>query len=147
MTEPGFAVTDVAAYFGGRWELHREITDDAGARLGEFSGRAEFTARPDDLLIYREDGVLELGAHRGPAQRTLHYQVVGPGQAQVWFDYGDFFHELDLRTGHWRTSHPCRQDLYSGEFGIEGPDRWWQCWRVSGPAKAHTLSTRFRRSS
>lgn len=136
---------DLAAYFCGRWSLHREITDDAGQPVGSFAGRAEFRVE-DGVLIYHERGELELGAHRGPAERTLHYRITGPGQAEVHFDHGGFFHDLDLRSGHWEVDHPCRADLYRGEFDLDGPDRWRQRWHVSGPAKANVLTSRFERS-
>ncbi|WP_243787671.1 DUF6314 family protein [Saccharopolyspora gloriosae] len=141
----GFAVEDLPGFFVGRWGLRRGIVDDAGARLGGFEGEAVFSAEPDGLLVYRERGVLELGAHRGSAQRTLHYRVTGPGRASVFFDYGGFFHDLDLRSGRWCVEHPCRADSYRGEFVVVGADSWWQRWRVSGPAKAHTLTTDFER--
>ncbi|MCX2732589.1 DUF6314 family protein [Saccharopolyspora sp. NFXS83] len=144
MTE-GFAVADVAGFFAGTWGVVRGIVDDSGARLGGFEGEAVFAAEPGGLLVYRERGELVLGAHRGSAQRTLHYRVTGPGRASVFFDYGDFFHDLDLRSGRWRVEHPCRADVYRGEFVVSGPDSWWQQWRVAGPAKAHTLTTDFAR--
>jgi hypothetical protein len=138
-------VTDLEGYFGGRWVLDREIFDDSGARIGSFAGSATFTTE-DVGLVYHEEGILELGRHRAPAHRTLHYRITGPGQAAVHFDYGDFFHELDLREGCWRTSHPCRDDLYRGEYRVLEPDRWQQEWTVAGPTKNHTLITRFVRA-
>ncbi len=155
MTVPGCAgdeqvagsypVTDLAEFFAGRWWVDRDIVDDAGQRMGTFAGTASFTAG-EPGLVYQEQGVLELGAHRGPARRALRYRVCGPGQAWVYFDYGDFFHELDLRQGWWRTSHPCRDDLYRGEYRVCGPDRWRQEWTVAGPAKNYAMSTGFNRS-
>jgi Family of unknown function (DUF6314) len=138
------AVTDVEGYFGGRWRLEREIFDESGARIGGFQGSATFTLR-DGVLVYHEQGMLELGTHCGPAHRTLHYRVTGPGQAGVYFDHGGFFHDLDLRAGRWRTSHPCADDLYRGEYQVLGPDRWQLEWTVAGPTKNHTLISRYRR--
>lgn len=138
-------VTDLVAYFEGPWSLDREITDASGAPVGAFTGTARFTASAG-VLDYREDGELRMGAHRGPAHRALRYVLTGPGQAEVYFDYGDFFHLLDLRTGAWDTSHPCRDDLYRGQFRILGPHRWTQSWQVRGPTKDHALHTRFERA-
>lgn len=140
-----YPVTDLVGYLAGRWCLQRRIADESGVFLGAFTGAASFTVESGSL-VYHERGRLELGTYQGDAHRTLHYRVTGPGQAEVSFDYGDFFHEVDLRQGWWRTQHPCRDDLYRGEFRVFGPDRWQQVWVVAGPTKNHTLSTSFRRS-
>ncbi|MEU6132980.1 DUF6314 family protein [Saccharopolyspora sp. NPDC047091] len=140
-----FPVPDLARYLTGRWVLRRDIVDDAGARLGGFAGEAVFTADAGEL-VYRETGELELGAHRGPAHRTLHYRLADPATAAVHFDHGGFFHDLDLRSGRWLVEHPCRADLYRGEFAVHGPDSWWQRWHVAGPAKHHVLTTDFSRA-
>ncbi|NYH80603.1 hypothetical protein FHR84_003969 [Actinopolyspora biskrensis] len=140
----GRAVHDLPAFFGGDWSLRRVISDPDGGRLGEFEGSARFV--PDeDVLHYEERGSLRLGEHRGPAFRALRYHVTGPGRAHVHFDYGDFFHALDLREGYCRAEHPCRDDLYRGEFGVVDDDTWWQRWVVSGPTKNHVLCTEFSR--
>lgn len=139
-------MTDFEAYFAGRWRADREIFDVSGARIGVFTGSLTFT-RQADRLVYHEQGVLELGAHRGAAHRTLHYAVTGPGQAVVHFDYGDFFHEVDLREGCWSTKHPCRDDLYQGQYRVLGADHWWQEWVVAGPTKNHTMVTDFHRDT
>lgn len=140
------AVTDIEAYFVGRWRVDRVIFDASGARIGAFTGSLTF-AVDDGVLVYHEDGVLDFGSHRGPATRTLHYAVTGPGQADVHFGYGDFFHEVDLREGSWSTRHPCRDDLYQGEYRIIDADHWQQEWVVAGPTKNHTMSTDFRRET
>jgi hypothetical protein len=142
----GFPVTDLVAYFVGRWGVDRKILDSAGVGIAVFTGVAGFT--PDqDALVYRERGTLVMGEHRGPASRVLHYRVRGPGRADVHFDHGGFFHALDLRSGLWSVRHPCRDDLYWGEFVVHGPDVWWQEWTAVGPAKSYTSTTVFRRRS
>lgn len=138
-------VPDLVAYFAGPWSLRREITDDSGEQVGEFTGTAWFTAS-EGALDYREEGQLRMGAHCGPAHRALRYVLTGPGQAEVRFDYGDFFHLLDLRSGECEAVHPCRDDLYRGQYRILGPDRWVQSWQVSGPTKNHALRTVFDRA-
>ncbi len=139
-----YPVTDLAAYLTGRWSLHREIREPDGTPLGEFTGLATFTRRAD-TLDYAEDGTLSTGTYSGPAHRALRYHLTGPGRADVYFDYGVFFHDLDLREGTWRTDHPCRADLYRGEFRTGDADTWHQTWVVAGPTKNHTLSTSYRR--
>ncbi|PRW63057.1 DUF6314 family protein [Actinopolyspora mortivallis] len=144
-TACGHPVCDLPAFLGGWWSLWRVISDPDGTRMGEFDGSGSFRA-VDDVLVYEEQGTLRLGDYRGNAFRSLRYHVTGPGRAEVYFDYGGFFHTLDLRSGHCRTHHPCRDDLYQGEFGVADENRWWQRWVVSGPTKNHVLHTVFTRS-
>lgn len=140
-----YPVADLAAYLAGSWHLDREITSLTGRIIGTFTGSATFTPNAG-TLIYHEEGTLRFGSYQGPAFRTLHYHLRGAGQAAVYFDYGDFFHDLDLSEGVWSTQHPCRDDLYRGEFQVFGPDRWQQSWVVRGPGKNHSLRTLFIRA-
>lgn len=137
-------VTDLERFLVGEWRLSRAIVDGSGGPAGEFDGQARVHAE-DSLLVYRERGELRWGDHRGPASRCLQYRVVGPGQARVFFDYGDFFHDLDLRTGYATAQHPCRADLYRGEFGVVDENHWWQRWVVTGPDKDHVIKTELTR--
>lgn len=139
-----YPVTDLVAYLAGSWSLERGICELDGTPIGSFTGTATFTPEGSEL-VYTEHGTLRLGNYQGPAHRGLRYRITGPGQATVHFDYGDVFHELDLRQGQCAANHPCRDDLYEGRFLVEGHDRWLQEWTVSGPTKNHTLTTRFGR--
>lgn len=137
-------VPDPVAYLTGRWTLDRRITDLSAGQSGTFTGTGEF--RPtDDGLAYAERGELRLGPHVGPAWRAYTYRRAGDG-LRVEFDDGRFFHDLDLRTGVWTVTHPCRADAYAGEFRVLSPDRWTQDWRVTGPAKGLRLVTTFTRA-
>jgi hypothetical protein len=136
-------VVDLAAFLQGAWRVERDIVDQSGpSGSGAFTGRATFT--PDDavpgLLRYVEQGTVELGTHRGPAFRHLAYHLDGP-RAQVRFDDGRHFHDLDLRTGVWEVFHPCRADLYHGRFEVDDHHRWHQRWTVTGPRKHHHIVT------
>ncbi|HEY3505496.1 MAG TPA: DUF6314 family protein [Actinocatenispora sp.] len=137
-------VADPVAYLTGRWTLDRRITDLASGRSGTFVGTAEFLPSADGLA-YAERGELRFGPHAGPAWRAYTYRRVGDG-LRVEFDDGRFFHDLDLRTGVWTVTHPCRADAYVGEFRVVSGDRWTQDWRVTGPAKELRLVTTFTRA-
>lgn len=140
-------VPDPAAYLCGRWRIRRSIAD--GTRRGTFTGTATFvegdTAQPPGLR-YREDGVLELGGHRGRAYRELTYLRAADGVLAVTFSDGRPFHDLDLRDGTWRAHHPCRADGYDGTFTVLSADHWRQVWRVRGPAKDQLIATDFHRA-
>ena len=138
-----YAVADAIGYLTGRWRLDRRMVDRAAGLTGTFTGTAEFTPVPDGL-DYAERGELTFGPHRGPAWRRLRYRRDGE-LLRVEFDDGRFFHDLDLRTGAWSVTHPCRSDGYAGEFRIRSPDSWSQEWTVTGPAKDLHLSSTYHR--
>ncbi len=86
-------------------------------------------------LVYRERGVLRLGALTGPAERVTRFGFRAPGCAEVACEDGRPFHDLDHSHGRWSVAHRCRDELYRGGFEIEGRDRWTAVWHVSGPRK------------
>lgn len=139
-----YPITDLAGFLHGTWQLSRDILDADGAVMGAFTGVGVFD--PDGgLLRYHESGRLRLGDHHGEASRSLRYQPEGSARCTVWFDDGHFFHDLRLDTGFWRVGHPCQQDRYEGTFEVLAPNRWQQCWYVSGPGKKYSLTTRYTR--
>ena len=140
-----FPVTDLVAYFAGEWQLEREIRTADGVPAGEVTGTATFT-ETDGVLVYLEEGELRWGGYTGPVTRTLHYRPAGPGRAAVHFDHGGFFHDVDLRTGGWTAEHPCRADVYRGEYHVVDAGHWRQEWAVRGPAKDHLIVTTFSRA-
>ncbi len=89
---------------------------------------------------------LVLGAFTGPAERVYRDGFPAPGRAEVAFEDGRPFHDLDLSHGRWSVAHRCRDDLYRGSFEIEGRDRWTVVWRVSGPRKDQVLRSRYDRA-
>lgn len=143
-----YPVVDFLAYFAGQWHAERDIHGGVGEPDGKFVGTATFTPETDGdgvVLRYFEQGRLRLGEHEGPAHRQLRYHITGHGQADVYFSHGGFFHDVDLRDGQWRSSHPCRDDLYRGEYTVLTADQWELTWQVAGPTKNHTMTTLFDR--
>jgi hypothetical protein len=131
------------AFLLGRWSLRREINDGEGA----FVGDALFTADGTSGLRWRETGRLALGGYVGEAHRTL---LIGPGPRsgtwEVRFDDGRPFHPLDLRSGRWEAEHQCGPDLYRGVYATPGADRLTVRWRVTGPGRADTIVSDYRRA-
>jgi hypothetical protein len=141
----GFAVADLRAFLAGRWRIVRAIEDRRTGQRGRLDGLAVWA--PDgDGLAYREDGVLRLAGFEGPANRRYRYDFPAPARAEVRFEHGAPFHDLDLTGGAWRAEHRCDPDLYEGQFRAEGPWAWEATWRVAGPRKDFTLVTRYRRA-
>jgi len=138
------AVADLCAFLRGAWRLERELNDRRAATQGRLDGRAVFAPEGSGLR-YREEGTLTYGTYRGAFFRTYLYRFPGPTRAEVAFEDGRPFHDLDLSRGTWRASHRCGGDLYEGCFTLDGADSWRAIWRVTGPRKTLVLSSRFRR--
>ncbi|MEU2789679.1 DUF6314 family protein [Streptomyces sp. NPDC007100] len=144
-----YAVTDAAAYLAGRWTIDRTVLDVRTGTQGTFRGTAHF--RPEGgagaVLLHVEEGELAWNGATAPATRTLRLCPRPDGTADVTFADGRPFHDLDLRTGHWNTRHPCAADLYEGEFTVVSPQEWHLRWRVGGPAKTQLLCSVYRRAA
>jgi hypothetical protein len=113
---------------------------------GHFEGRASFAADPRSpaALIWHERGHLRLGAHDGPAGRTLRIEPAR-GAWEVRFDDGRSFHRLDLAGGACEATHLCGPDTYRGRYEIESPDRFTVTWRVTGPRKDDLIESVYDR--
>ncbi|MFH8408305.1 DUF6314 family protein [Streptomyces sp. NPDC018019] len=141
-------VPDTAAYLAGRWSVDRTVLDVRTGTQGTFHGTAHF--RPEDpdegtALLHAEEGELTWNGTTAPATRTLRLHPHPDGTATVTFADGRPFHDLDLRTGHWTTHHPCAADRYEGDFTVASPTEWHLCWKVTGPAKDQLLRSVYRR--
>jgi len=139
-----FPVADLRSYLIGTWELHRTIDDRLSGEDGTFNGQAIFDALPTGLR-YAEQGVLSLPSYKGDAVRGYFYAFSNPAIAEVRFENGGFFHDLDLRAGRWTATHPCGEDLYEGSFSCQGPDQWQAVWHVTGPRKDLRLESVYGR--
>lgn len=147
-------VHDLAGFLVGDWTITRRIVPGRGAPAGGFTGEAR--VRPADdapptptgahprRLVYDEHGTARIGAHVGTASRRLRYVVSGP-RAEVRFDDGRPFHDLDLSSGRWRAEHPCGADRYVVVCTVLDADHWMQHWYVDGPEAAYELITHLRR--
>ncbi len=149
----GPGILDLQAFLQGTWRLSRTIEDRRAGQRGRLDGQAVFAPQGEGL-VYRERGVLRLGACTGPAERVYRYGFPAPAcapgrapaRAEVAFQDGRPFHDLDLSHGRWSVVHRCRDDLYRGSFEIEDRDRWTALWRVSGPRKDQVLRGRYDRA-
>ncbi len=141
----GPGILDLKAFLQGVWELTRTLEDRRAGQRGRLDGQAVF-APADAGLVYRERGVLCLGAFTGPAERVYRYGFPAPGRAEVAFEDGRVFHDLDLSHGRWSVAHSCRDDLYRGLFRLAAPGAWEAVWLVTGPRKDYRLVTRYNRT-
>ncbi|GHC44276.1 DUF6314 family protein [Streptomyces cinnamoneus] len=138
-------MSDAVAHLTGDWTVERVLFDLAADRSGSFHGTAVFGEADDGRLVHTEDGELQWEGATSPAGRTLMLLPAADGTCEVLFSDGRFFHELDLRTGHWTVSHACAADSYEGTFDVVSRDEWHVCWRTTGPTKDHLQRSIYRR--
>ena len=142
-------VIDVLAYLAGSWRVERSVRDLASGAEGSFSGTTVFEALDDEAgLLHHESGTFVWQGVARPAERTLRFLPGedGTGRADVRFEDGRPFHDLDLTSGRHVADHPCAADVYRGEFTVRDADHWRTVWRVGGPAKDLVLTTDYTRS-
>lgn len=143
-TAAACGVADLRAFLEGAWLLGRAIDDRRRGRRGRFAGRAAFAPEGADL-VYREQGRLRLPGFETVATRVYRYTFPAPQLAEVRFQDGRLFHNLDLSDGVWAAEHRCGDDLYRGTFRVAGHGCWTAAWRITGPAKDQILESVYRR--
>ncbi len=145
LDDGGLGILDLKAFLQGTWRLSRTMEDRRAGQRGRLDGQAVF-APAGAGLVYRERGMLRLGAFTGPAERVYRYGFARPQRAEVAFEDGSLFHSLELSEAGWRVEHRCRNDLYRGLFRLAAPGAWEAVWLVTGPRKDHRLVTRYNRT-
>ncbi len=66
LDDGGLGILDLKAFLQGTWRLTRTLEDRRAGQRGRLDGQAVF-APAGAGLVYRERGVLRLGAFTGPA--------------------------------------------------------------------------------
>ncbi|RBP93682.1 hypothetical protein DFO80_105106 [Rhodobacter sp. 140A] len=127
--------------FAGEWTIAREI-EQAGAGTARFEGRACFT--PEGAgLAYHEAGTLTLpGAAPMRAGRDYLWREEG-AEIAVFFSDGRPFHRFDPAAP--AAQHWCDPDDYRVRYDFAAWPDWRAEWRVSGPRKAYTMRSLYRR--
>ncbi|MCH2163530.1 MAG: DUF6314 family protein [Marinovum sp.] len=131
--------------FLGFWQITREIVDRASHQIGCFDGTAMFAS---DLrgLVYREDGILTLGAVASMrATRCYVWQTDGPSIA-VFFDDGRAFHTFSLNQALPMASHFCAPDTYEVTYDFSRWPNWSSNWKVTGPRKDYSMRSHYIRA-
>ena len=143
--DPVMGVADLRAFLEGAWSLQRIVEDRRAETRGVLDGRVDFLAE-GAALMYREHGILILGAGRYETSRLYRFEFPQVHRAEVSFEDGQPFHTLDLSCGRWSVAHDCGDDRYQGTHLVVGQDEWRVRWRVRGPRKDQRLDSRYRRT-
>jgi hypothetical protein len=145
-------IADTLAFLLGTWELTRSIEDHRSGTSGLFEGRATLldagpaeTSSACERARYDESGQLRFGSQVTRASRTLIYDRLGKASVMMRFADGNPFVDLDLRSGEWRTVHPCEDDLYELATVVCSENVVQERWRVTGPTKDYAAVTTLTR--
>jgi hypothetical protein len=145
-------VVDTLDFLRGKWSLERFLTDHLSRTSGRFEGSAAVVNRPSGTnggsrvqARYDEAGTLRFGHHMGPARRSLEFVRQESSVVMMYFTDGQPYVDLDLRSGTWRSLHPCAEDHYEIVTVVRSPDEVEERWRVRGPAKDYEAVTMLRR--
>jgi hypothetical protein len=145
-------VVDTLNFLLGRWTLERFFTDHRSGTDGRFEGSATVTRASSGLgagvgprAHYEEAGTVRLGRHEGPASRRLELVRLESGVVALYFSDGKPFVDLDLRTGRWRSAHPCGEDHYEILTVVRSQSEIEEHWRVRGPTEDYDAVATLRR--
>ena len=139
-------VDDLASFLVGSWQLTREIIDRRTDTTTWMSGTANVHV-DTNVLVQQENGLLDLGDQQIDSSSSRRYLLRDPAVADVTFEDGRPFHDLDLRTGSWSPTYLCGADKYEGKFIVIDQTQWTTTWTVTGPAKDMTLVSSYERGT
>jgi hypothetical protein len=168
-------VADPLGFFPGVWSIERDVHDALAGQDGRYTGTATFrpdgaglswvergtlrigafeglATRTMAIVPVPAAGDARVADGHGPERgggavrgRDTAAQRGRPARWQVEFDDGRPFHPLDLSGGACPVDHPCGPDHYAGWVRVEAEDLLVVSWRVVGPAKDHTILSRYTR--
>ena len=147
--QAGIPVTNLRAFFEGRWEIVRQINDRRAGTQHVMHGTGRFrpAAGAPATLVYDEEVVWQPGGQTMTGTRRYLLADLRGARAEVRFDDGRPFHALDLAAGTCPVRHECPPDVYDGAYRILDADRFTVRWTVTGPRKDSVLQTTFARDS
>jgi hypothetical protein len=145
-------IIDTLGFLIGRWTLERLLMDHRSGTDGRFEGDAVIVEVQPDLnrtlgprARYDESGTLRFGRHVGPATRRLNLERIENAVVMLSFVDGKPFVDLDLRSGTWRSVHPCGEDHQEIVTVARSLDVVEEHWRVRGPTQDYDAVTILRR--
>ena len=130
--------------FEGNWSIERVIEDHLGGPAGQFAGEAAFR-RAGQRLLYREEGTLRLGSSAPMVATRSYIWRQERGWLQVDFDDGRPFHAVPLSVEDPEATHLCDPDRYEVNYDFTTWPTWSASWRVTGPRKDYTMTSRYDR--
>jgi hypothetical protein len=145
-------IVDTFTFLLGRWTLERVVTDHRSGTDGRFEGNVVIAEAQSDRnhpfdrrARYDETGTLHFGGHVGTASRRLELVRLENAAVMLYLADGTPFVDLDLRSGTWRSVHPCGEDHHEIVTAARSPDEVEEHWRVRGPTEDYDAVAILRR--
>jgi Family of unknown function (DUF6314) len=137
---------DTFRFLLGHWTLERILTDHRSGTDGQFEGNVTIAGTPTGPRAhYDEEGTLRFGNYEGAAARSLELIRLDSSAVMLHFTDGKPFVDLDLRSGTWRSTHPCGEDHYELFTTVRAADEVEERWRVRGPTTDYDAVATLRR--
>ena len=145
-------IADTLSFLLGQWTVERFLTDHRSGTDGRFEGSVTISEAPSGQSAgsgarahYEEVGTLRFGSHEGPASRSLELVRLESTVVMLYFPDGNPFVDLDLRSGKWRSTHPCGEDDHEILTVVRSPRELEEQWRVRGPTEDYDAVATLRR--
>jgi hypothetical protein len=145
-------IVDTLSFLLGQWSLERLLTDHRSGTDGRFEGSVTIVEAPSGSSAgfgvrahYDETGTIRFGNYEGPASRSLELVRQESAVVMLYFTDGKPFVDLDLRSGTWRSTHPCGEDHYEIFTVVRSLNEVEEHWRVRGPTEDYDAVTTLRR--
>lgn len=133
------------AQFEGVWAIDRHILDHRAGAEGRLTGTATFTPDGEGLTVHETGELRYAGQPPIRAERRYLWRERA-GRVEVLFDDGRPFHAFPLDTATPEARHACDPDAYAVRYDFGAFPDWTARWRVTGPRKDYTMTTRYRRA-
>jgi hypothetical protein len=145
-------IVDTLSFLLGQWRLERAFTDQRSRTEGRFEGSVTIAGTPSGRgaefgprAHYEEVGTIRFGSYEGAASRSLELVRLESAVVMLYFTDGKPFVDLDLRSGTWRSTHPCGEDDYEILTDVRSTDELEERWRVRGPTEDYDAVAILRR--
>lgn len=145
-------IVDTLSFLLGQWTVERFLTDHRSGTDGRFEGSVSIAGTPSGQNAglgprarYEEVGTMRFGRYVGPASRSLELVRLASTVVMLYFPDGKPFVDLDLRSGKWRSSHPCGEDDHEILTVVRSPREIEEQWRVHGPTEDYDAIATLRR--
>ena len=145
-------IADTLSFLLGQWTVERLLTDHRSGTDGRFEGSVRIVGPPSGQsalrgprALYEEAGTIRFGTYVGPASRSLELVRLADTVVMLYFPDGKPFVDLDLRSGKWRSTHPCGEDDHEIITVVRSPGEIEEQWRVRGPTEDYDAVATLRR--
>ncbi len=138
-------VQDMITKFNGSYDIARKISAPDPSNSFSACGKAVFSHKSDNIILYQEEVVLydSMNKELSQMKKSYFYQYdTGTHKIRKLFADGNLFHELILKEGSFYGEHLCNLDLYTARYLLNNK-HLGITYNVLGPKKNYVISTNY----